>query len=39
MPYSIGLTALLVFVACNNDPGQSSDSEPVPPAAVADPGF
>ena len=38
MPYSIGLTALLVFVACNPDNGdQNSDQPPAPEAA--DPGF
>src|SRR5688500_3910431 len=38
MPYSIGLTALVVFVACNpNQEGPGSSNDPTPEAA--DPGF
>ena len=39
MPYSIGLTALLVFVACNPDSGEPNNTPDQVPPEAADPGF
>jgi len=39
MPYSIGLTALVVLVACNPDQGNQGTPNDQTPSEAADPGF